>query len=239
MKPVAVENFFARLARANPAPKAELHYTNPYTLLVAVVLSAQSTDKGVNKATPKLFALASTPQAMLDLGEATLRDHVKTIGLYNTKAKNIIKLSRILVDQYGGKVPPIRAALEELPGVGRKTANVVLNTAFGQPTIAVDTHIFRLCNRSGLARGRTPREVEKGLERVVPASYRLHAHHWMILHGRYVCTARKPRCADCALNDLCAFKGKTGSEQDRSGGGKEGPPKAVKQPVAGGRRRRA
>ena len=239
MKPAAAEDFFARLARANPAPKGELHYTDPYTLLVAVVLSAQSTDKGVNKATARLFTLASTPQAMLDLGEAALREQVKTIGLYNTKAKNIIKLSRILVDQYGGKVPPHRAALEEFPGVGRKTANVVLNIAFGQPTIAVDTHIFRLCNRSGLARGRTPLEVEKGLERVVPASYRLHAHHWLILHGRYICTARKPRCADCALIDLCAFKSKTGQKQDR-GGGEESPRvKRVRQSASGGRRRRA
>lgn len=230
MKPAAVEDFFARLARANPAPKGELHYTNPYTLLVAVVLSAQSTDKGVNKATAGLFPRVATPQAMLDLGEAGLREQVKTIGLYNTKAKNIIKLSRILVDQYGGQVPADRAALETLPGVGRKTANVVLNIAFGQPTIAVDTHIFRLCNRTGLARGRTPLEVEKGLERAVPASYRLHAHHWMILHGRYICTARKPRCGDCAVNGLCAFKGKTPAAE-------KPPRKAIKRPSAGKRPR--
>jgi endonuclease-3 len=216
VKPAAIEKFFARLARANPAPKGELNYTNPYTLLVAVVLSAQSTDKGVNKATPKLFAVAGTPQAMLDLGEAGLREHVKTIGLYNTKAKNIIKLSQILRDQYGGTVPPDRAALESLPGVGRKTANVVLNIAFGQPTIAVDTHIFRVCNRTGLARGRTPLEVEKGLERAVPASYRLHAHHWLILHGRYVCLARNPKCGECAVSDLCAFKGKGAASLDQA-----------------------
>jgi endonuclease III len=231
VKPAAVEDFFARLARANPAPKGELHYTNPYTLLVAVVLSAQSTDKGVNKATAGLFPRVATPQAMLDLGEAGLREQVKTIGLYNTKAKNIIKLSRILVDQYGGEVPADRAALETLPGVGRKTANVVLNIAFGQPTMAVDTHIFRLCNRTGLARGRTPLEVEKGLERAVPAVYRLHAHHWLILHGRYICTARKPRCGDCAVNDLCSFKGKIPAV------GKPPPTALVKRASAGTQRR--
>jgi endonuclease III len=209
MTPAAVEKFFARMAAAKPNPKGELAYTNPYTLLVAVVLSAQATDTGVNKATPALFARADTPAKMLALGEEGLRGFVKTIGLYNSKAKNIVKLSRILAEQYGGQVPADRAALETLPGVGRKTANVVLNIAFGQPTIAVDTHVFRVANRTGLARGRTPRAVEDVLEKVVPARYKSHAHHWLILHGRYVCKARKPACPSCLVADLCAYQGKT------------------------------
>jgi endonuclease-3 len=208
VQPEAVKTLFQRLSKADPEPRTELNYTNEYTLLVAVVLSAQATDVGVNKATKALFARVDNPTAMLDLGEAGLREHVKTIGLYNAKAKNVIKLSEILVGQYGGKVPADRDALQALPGVGRKTANVVLNVAFGQPTIAVDTHIFRVGNRTGLARGRTPLEVEKKLERAVPAKFKQHAHHWLILHGRYVCKARKPDCTVCRIADLCAFKAK-------------------------------
>ena len=203
------EALFRRLAERNPAPKTELEYSNPYTLLVAVVLSAQATDTGVNKATRALFKLVDNPSKMLALGEAKLKDHVKTIGLFNSKAKNIIALSHILMNQYGGKVPRDRTALEALPGVGRKTANVVLNVAFGEPTIAVDTHIFRVANRTGLARGKTPLQVELKLEKVVPEAFRQHAHHWLILHGRYVCKARKPNCPECPINDLCAFRGKT------------------------------
>jgi endonuclease-3 len=209
MKKADIETFFQTLQAANPEPKGELNYINPYTLLVAVVLSAQATDVGVNKATGPLFAVADTPAKMVALGEAKVRDYVKTIGLFNTKAKNVIRLSEILIEQYGGEVPEDRAALEALPGVGRKTANVVLNIAFGHPTIAVDTHIFRVCNRTGLAPGKTVLEVEKKLETVVPKAYRLHAHHWLILHGRYVCKARKPDCPACIVHDLCAFKGKT------------------------------
>jgi endonuclease-3 len=201
--------FFRRLEERNPEPKSELEYINPYTLLVAVVLSAQSTDIGVNKATKALFAKIDSPQKMLDLGEEALRDHIKTIGLFNTKAKNVIKLSRILVDQFGGDVPQNREALETLPGVGRKTANVVLNVAFGQPTIAVDTHIFRLGNRTGMAPGKTPEQVEEVLEKVVPAPFLRHAHHWLILHGRYICKARRPSCPVCPVADLCKFKDKT------------------------------
>jgi endonuclease III len=203
--------FFSRFAKAEPNPKSELHYENPYTLLVAVVLSAQATDKGVNKATVELFARANTPQKMLALGEGKLKEAIKTIGLYPTKAKNIIALSKVLVDEHDGKVPRDRAALEALPGVGRKTANVVLNVAFGEPTIAVDTHIFRVCNRTGLAPGKTPRAVEERLETCVPERFKLHAHHWLILHGRYVCVARTPRCPDCRVADLCRFKDKTKS----------------------------
>jgi endonuclease-3 len=182
---------------------------NPYTLLVAVVLSAQATDKGVNKATGPLFAVADTPEAILELGEGRLKDYIKTIGLYNSKAKNVIALSRILIAEHGGEVPADREALEKLPGVGRKTANVVLNMAFGVPTIAVDTHVFRVGNRTGLAPGKTPLEVERKLERAVPEAYKRHAHHWLILHGRYICKARKPDCPNCVVNDLCRFKGKT------------------------------
>ena len=204
-----IETLFARLAENTPEPKGELDYINPYTLLVAVVLSAQATDVGVNKATGPLFAIADTPQKMLALGEARLRDAIKTIGLYRNKAKNVIALSEQLIRDHGGQVPADRAALEKLPGVGRKTANVVLNIAFAQPVIAVDTHIFRIGNRTGLAPGKDPLEVEEGLERVVPERYRLHAHHWLILHGRYVCKARKPDCASCVISDICKFKGKT------------------------------
>ncbi|WP_247895591.1 endonuclease III [Azospirillum brasilense] len=208
MKPAAVQEFFRRLSAANPEPKSELEYINPYTLLVAVVLSAQATDVGVNKATGPLFQIVTTPQQMVELGEERLRGYIKTIGLFNTKAKNVIKLSEILVAQYGGEVPRDREALETLPGVGRKTANVVLNVAFGEETIAVDTHIFRVGNRTGLAPGKTPDAVEAKLLKVVPKAYRRHAHHWLILHGRYVCKARKPDCLVCPVSDLCGFKDK-------------------------------
>jgi len=209
MKPEHVEEFFRRLAERMPDPRSELEFLSPFTLLVAVVLSAQATDASVNKATPALFAVADTPEKMAALGEARIEDFIRTIGLYRTKAKNIVKLSQMLIAEHGGAVPRTREALQELPGVGRKTANVVLNVAFGEPTIAVDTHIFRVGNRTGLARGTTPDEVEARLEKVVPAHYKLHAHHWLILHGRYVCVARKPNCPACIVRDLCAFKGKT------------------------------
>jgi len=209
MSPAKREELFRRLQAANPEPKSELAYRTPFELLVAVVLSAQATDKSVNLATTKLFPLAGTPQAMLELGQARLAEAIRTIGLYRTKAKNVIGLSRILVERHGSEVPRARAALEALPGVGRKTANVILNVAFGEPTIAVDTHVFRVANRTGLAPGRDPREVEDKLLKVVPEAYRRHAHHWLILHGRYVCLARKPRCPECVLRDLCAFKPKT------------------------------
>jgi endonuclease-3 len=212
MKPDQVTEFFRRLAKAQPAPKTELQYANPYTLLVAVVLSAQATDAGVNKATPALFAAADSPAKMVALGEARVRDLIKTIGLFRTKAKNIVALSKLLSERHGGKVPDNRDALEALPGVGRKTANVVLNVAYGEPTIAVDTHIFRVSNRTGLARGKTPLAVELKLEKIVPKQYLLHAHHWLILHGRYTCVARKPRCPACAVRDLCAYKDKTPSD---------------------------
>ena len=192
MKRAQIEEMFARLQARDPEPATELQYSSPFTLLVAVVLSAQATDVGVNRATPGLFALADTAATMATLSEAEIRNAIKTIGLFNTKAKNVLNLSRILVDRYGGEVPHDRAALESLPGVGRKTANVVLNVAFGEPTIAVDTHIFRVGNRTGLARGKTPDAVEAKLMKAVPEQYRLHAHHWLILHGRYVCKARKP-----------------------------------------------
>ncbi|MDE2182572.1 MAG: endonuclease III [Alphaproteobacteria bacterium] len=201
--------FFARLQAQNPSPETELKYTNPFTLLVAVVLSAQATDKGVNKATEPLFRIADTPQKMLALGETGLSAYIKTIGLYKGKAKNVIALSKILAERHGGKVPRAREALEELPGVGRKTANVVLNVAFGEKTIAVDTHIFRVANRTGLAPGKTPREVEDALLAVVPDEYLQHAHHWLILHGRYVCVARLPKCPDCVVKDLCRYPDKT------------------------------
>ncbi len=209
MKKADIEKFFARLAEANPDPKTELSYASPFTLLVAVVLSAQATDIGVNKATPALFAAADTPQKMIKLGEAKVRDYIKTIGLFNTKAKNVIGLSHALVDTHGGEVPRDRAALEALPGVGRKTANVVLNTAFGEPTVAVDTHVFRLSNRTGLAPGKTPLAVEQALDDCVPERWKYNAHHWLILHGRYVCKARKPDCPACRVADICAFDGKT------------------------------
>ncbi|MGD9544048.1 MAG: endonuclease III [Methylocystis sp.] len=204
-----IEEIFARLSAANPHPRSELQYKNSFTLLVAVVLSAQATDAGVNKATPALFALADTPAKMAALGEERVRDLVKTIGLYRAKAKNIVALSRLLVERHGGEVPRTLEELTALPGVGRKTANVVLNVAFHQPVIAVDTHIFRVSNRLPLATGKTPEQVEAGLERVVPEKYLLHAHHWLILHGRYVCKARKPDCPRCVVADLCRFKGKT------------------------------
>jgi len=207
--PKEAATFFARLAAREPDPKTELTYRNPYTLLVAVVLSAQATDKGVNKATAELFKVADTPEKMLELGEAGLIAYIKTIGLYRNKARNVIALSRELVEKHGGTVPREREELEALPGVGRKTANVVLNVAFGEKTIAVDTHIFRVANRTGLAPGKTPRDVEDRLLKIVPDRYLLHAHHWLILHGRYVCTARKPNCPNCVVNDLCRFKDKT------------------------------
>jgi endonuclease-3 len=204
-----IEEAFRRFQAADPEPKGELQYVTPFTLLVAVVLSAQATDAGVNKATPALFAVADTPAKMAALGEERLRDMIKTIGLFRTKAKNLIALSKQLVEQHGGEVPRDREALEALPGVGRKTANVVLNVAFGEPTIAVDTHIFRVGNRTGLATGKTPFEVESKLEAVVPDRYKRHAHHWLILHGRYVCMARKPLCETCLIADLCKWPGKT------------------------------
>ena len=207
-KPRARE-FFARLAKADPAPRTELAYKNPYTLLVAVVLSAQATDKGVNRATAPLFAHADTPAKMVALGEARLREQIKTIGLFRNKAKNVIALSKALVENHGGQVPRDRDALEALPGVGRKTANVVLNVAFGEKTIAVDTHIFRVSNRTGLAPGKTPREVEDALLKIVPDDYLQHAHHWLILHGRYTCIARKPLCPTCVVRDLCFYPHKT------------------------------
>jgi endonuclease-3 len=204
-----IEQAFRRFKAANPEPKGELKHINPFTLLVAVVLSAQATDASVNKATPALFALADTPEKMVALGEEPVRDLIKTIGLFRTKARNVVELSRKLVAEHGGQVPRSREALEELPGVGRKTANVVLNIAFGEPTIAVDTHIFRVGNRTGLATGKTPFEVEQKLEQVVPAHYKRHAHHWLILHGRYTCVARKPLCERCIISDLCQWPGKT------------------------------
>ena len=200
--------FFRRLAEGNPSPETELEYGNPYQLLVAVTLSAQATDVGVNKATRALFAKVKTPQQMLDLGEDGLKDHIKTIGLFNSKAKNVIAMARLLVDEHGGEVPRTREELVTLPGVGRKTANVVLNCAFGQETFAVDTHIFRVGNRTGLAKGKTPEAVEAKLEKRVPGPFRLHAHHWLILHGRYVCKARTPECWHCEVADLCSFRKK-------------------------------
>src|SRR5579875_3224397 len=209
MNKPAIEEFFRRLAAQRPDPRSELSYINPYTLLVAVVLSAQATDASVNKATAALFAVADTPQKMLKLGEAGLGRYIRTNGLYNGKAKNIIALSHMLVRNHGGEVPCSREALEALPGVGRKTANVVLNVAFGEPTIAVDTHIFRVGTRTGLARGKTPRAVEDKLVKVVPKKYLLHAHHWLILHGRYICTARKPKCPECPVRKVCEYKAKS------------------------------
>ena len=209
MKKQDIFEFYRRLAEANPAPETELAYVNDYTLLVAVVLSAQATDIGVNKATRRLFEDVTTPAQMLELGEEGLKTHIKTIGLFNSKAKNVIALSRMLVEQYDGAVPRTRDALEALPGVGRKTANVVMNVAFGAETIAVDTHIFRVGNRTGLAPGKTVRIVEERLEKVTPAPFRRHAHHWLILHGRYICKARRPECWHCPVADLCAYRPKT------------------------------
>jgi endonuclease III len=204
-----IEEAFRRFQAANPQPRSELEYVNPYTLLIAVVLSAQATDSGVNKATPALFAVADTPEKMVALGEERLRDLIKTIGLYRTKAKNVIALSQQLIARHGGTVPPSREALEALPGVGRKTANVVLNVAFGADTIAVDTHIFRVGNRTGLAPGKTPLEVEMALEAKIPPPYRRNAHHWLILHGRYICKAQRPLCGKCPINDLCGWPEKS------------------------------
>ncbi len=208
MKKADIEQFYARLRAANPEPTTELNYATPFQLLIAVILSAQATDVGVNKATQRLFPVAPTPETMLALEVEGLSEYIKTIGLYRTKAKNVIATCRILLEQHAGEVPADRVALEALPGVGRKTANVVLNTAFGQPTIAVDTHIFRLGNRTGLAPGKTVAEVEQKLLRITPDEYKKDAHHWLILHGRYVCKARKPECEQCIVADLCRFKGK-------------------------------
>ncbi len=216
MKKAEAFEFYRRLAESNPAPETELEYVNPYTLLVAVALSAQATDVGVNKATRRLFAKVQTPQQMLDLGEEGLKQHIKTIGLYNTKAKNVIAAARILVEEFGGEVPQEREKLERLPGVGRKTANVVLNVAFGQPTIAVDTHNFRVANRTGLAPGKNPLEVELKLAKATPEPFITHAHHWLILHGRYVCKARTPECWRCPVADLCAYKPKTPAPKIKS-----------------------
>lgn len=209
MTPSARQALFARLQAQTPKPQTELHFRTPFELLVAVVLSAQATDKEVNKATARLFARAATPQAMLALGEEKLKEQVRTIGLYQTKARHLIKTCQLLLERHGGEVPHDREALEALPGVGRKTANVILNTAFGEPVIAVDTHVFRVANRTGLAPGKTPLEVERGLAKRVPAKYRQDAHHWLILHGRYVCTARKPKCPLCVIEDLCEYQDKT------------------------------
>jgi endonuclease-3 len=204
-----IEAVFERLAAVNPEPKGELDHVNPYTLLVAVVLSAQATDKGVNKATAALFKKVTTPQQMLELGEAGLIEHIKTIGLFRAKAKNVISLSQSLIDRFGGEVPRTRDELESLAGVGRKTANVVLSMAFGVPTIAVDTHVFRVSQRLGLAKGKTPNAIEAQLEKVIPAKFMQHAHHWLILHGRYTCVARKPKCPECPVKSLCPFPDKT------------------------------
>jgi endonuclease-3 len=209
VNPTKRRAIFERLRAANPHPRSELEHKTPFELLVAVVLSAQATDKGVNKATEKLYLVANTPAAMVKLGVEGLIPYVQTIGLYRNKAKNVVALSEILLRDYRGKVPADRAALEQLPGVGRKTANVVLNVAFGQPTIAVDTHVFRVSNRTGIAPGNTPEEVERKLEKFVPEEFKLHAHHWLILHGRYICIARKPGCPECVIRDLCEYRPKT------------------------------
>jgi endonuclease-3 len=235
MKPEKIIEFYRRLRDANPEPETELEYINPYTLLVAVALSAQATDVSVNKATEPLFKLVDTPQKMLDLGEAGLKDYIKTIGLYNTKAKNVIATAKILVEQYNGEVPRNRDALEQLPGVGRKTANVVLNVAFGESTIAVDTHIFRVGNRTGLAPGKNPLEVELRLEKVTPDEFKRHAHHWLILHGRYVCKARLPDCWRCPVVDLCPYTPKTPSPEEQVKAkqkAKTTPKPAAKMPAA-------
>lgn len=231
MKTADIFEFFRRLAEANPSPETELEYGNVYQLLVAVTLSAQATDVGVNKATRKLFAIVKTPQDMLDLGEAGLKEHIKTIGLFNSKAKNVMAMAEILVREHGGEVPADRDLLTELPGVGRKTANVVMNCAFGAETFAVDTHIFRVGNRTGLAKGKTPLAVEKGLEKKVPQPFRVGAHHWLILHGRYVCKARTPECWHCGVVDLCSFKGKVLEKGAK-------PPQAKKAKAPAGRKAR-
>jgi endonuclease-3 len=215
MNPAKRHQIYSRLREQNPRPKSELDFASAYELLIAVVLSAQATDKSVNLATAKLFPLARTPRDMLALGEPRLAELIRTIGLYRTKAKNVIALSKLLLERHGGEVPADREALEALPGVGRKTANVVLNVAFGEPTIAVDTHIFRVANRTGLGPGKDPEEVEEKLLKFTPDEFRQHAHHWLILHGRYVCTARKPRCPECAIRDLCEFRAKTKAKAQR------------------------
>ena len=225
MSESAVAQVFRRFADANPDPQGELDWVNPYTLLVAVVLSAQATDVGVNRATAKLFLVADTPEKMIALGEAKLIEHIRTIGLFRSKAHNVMALSHQLTERHGSKVPDDRAALEALPGVGRKTANVVLNIAFGHPTIAVDTHLFRVGNRTGLAPGKTPLEVELELERGVPMEFKRHAHHWLILHGRYVCKARAPNCPNCLIADLCLYPDKTGVKGPASASGREQAPK--------------
>ncbi|MFL5269264.1 MAG: endonuclease III [Stellaceae bacterium] len=227
-----VREFYRRLAETRPIPQTELEFINPFTLLVAVVLSAQATDAGVNKATPALFALADTPAKMLELGEERVVGLIRTIGLFRTKAKNLVTLSRILVEQYGGEVPRDREALQTLPGVGRKTASVVLNVAFGEPTIAVDTHIFRVANRTGLAPGKTPLAVEMALEKVTPADYKRYAHHWLILHGRYVCKARKPECPVCVVADLCRYGAKTGPAELIAARAGKGEPAALSEPAS-------
>jgi endonuclease III len=226
-----VREVYRRLAETRPIPQTELEFISPFTLLVAVVLSAQATDAGVNKATPALFALADTPARMLALGEERLIELIRTIGLFRTKAKNLMALSRILVERHDGEVPRERAALEALPGVGRKTANVVLNVAFGEPTIAVDTHIFRVANRTGLAPGKTPLGVEVGLEARTPAEYKRYAHHWLILHGRYVCKARKPECPTCVVADLCRYGAKTGPAELIAARAGAGEPNALAEPA--------
>ena len=227
-----VREFYRRLAETRPIPQTELEFINPFTLLVAVVLSAQATDVGVNKATPALFGLADAPAKMLALGEERIVELIRTIGLFRTKAKNLIVLSRILVERYGGEVPHDRAALETLPGVGRKTASVVLNVAFGEPTIAVDTHIFRVANRTGIAPGKTPLAVETGLEACTPAEYKHYAHHWLILHGRYVCKARKPECPICVVADLCRYGAKTGPAELIAARAGTGAPEALAEPFS-------
>jgi len=225
LSPADVDAIFGAFAAANPEPKGELHYINPFTLLVAVVLSAQATDAGVNKATPKLFAAADTPEKMVALGVEHIEDMIKTIGLFRSKAKNVFALSQKLVDEFGSEVPDNREALETLPGVGRKTANVVLNIAFRQPTIAVDTHLFRVGNRTGLAPGKTPLEVEERLLKIVPEKYLLHAHHWLILHGRYVCKARAPECYNCIIAEWCRFEPKTPAPKPKAAGKAIPPPR--------------
>ncbi|MGH6780590.1 MAG: endonuclease III [Sphingomonadaceae bacterium] len=222
MKKADIVEFYARLAEDNPSPETELEYVNNFTLLVAVVLSAQATDVGVNKATRRLFQDVRTPEAMVALGEAGLKEHIKTIGLFNAKAKNVIALSEQLIAEHGGEVPADRDALEKLPGVGRKTANVVMNCAFGAETFAVDTHIFRVGNRTGLAPGKTPLAVEKKLDKATPQPFRLHAHHWLILHGRYICKARTPECWRCHVADLCAFRPKSSAPRQNRAKSKAG-----------------
>ena len=237
MKPADIAELYRRLAAGNPNPRSELEYSTPFELLVAVVLSAQATDVGVNKATARLYPVANTPQAILALGEDKLKEYIKTIGLYQTKAKNVIALCKQLLELHGGQVPRTREELEALPGVGRKTANVVLNVAFGEPTIAVDTHIFRIANRTGLAPGTSPDRISEKLEKITPQHYRLHAHHWLILHGRYVCKARQPECWRCVIADLCRYKPKTPAADEAPSPLRGKPPAAKKR--AGGARKKA